>query len=73
MITEMKVQKRPERKKISRAAKLLNMEPGEVIRLLRSEHKYTSVSAQIASLAKDTGKNWSYRCTPKMIFVTRTK
>lgn len=69
----MDIQKRPARKKISRAAKLLNMEPGEVIRLRRSENKYKSVSSQIASLAKDTRMKWSYRCTPKMIFVTRIK
>lgn len=69
----MEVQKRQERPAQSRAAKLLSMEPGEVIRLLRSKHKYTSVSSQIANLQKDTGRKWSYKCSEKLIYVTRIK
>lgn len=65
------VETKRKKRKPSRASKLLSMNVGDVIRLPRNENKYTSVSAQITGLSNDTGMKWSYRCTQKLILVTR--
>ena len=72
-MNETDTSKMTTRKKPNRAAKLKAMELGQTIQLRRSDNKYKCVSSQIAALQKDCDMKWSYKCSEKLIYVTRIK